>query len=91
MKTSFKFGRDTSYMADKNVEFNRAVVKEAEKRSNSLLKNRGYIYLNQIYELLGVKWDVEWENLCTLYNPDKPTEFGIAHEHEDGSLDIDIL
>lgn len=30
--------------------------------ANVLLKNRGYVYLNQIYEMLGVEWDVSQEN-----------------------------
>ena len=29
-----------------------------------LIKNRGYIYLNQIYEILGIKWEPKYENRC---------------------------
>lgn len=29
-----------------------------------LVKYRGYIYLNQIYEILGVKWEPRYENHC---------------------------
>ena len=28
-----------------------------------IVKHRGYVYLNQIHELLGVKWDTRCENL----------------------------
>lgn len=29
-----------------------------------LIKNRGYIYLNRIYEILGIKWESKYENRC---------------------------
>ena len=29
-----------------------------------LVKHRGYVYLNQIYEILGAKWDTRIDNLC---------------------------
>lgn len=29
-----------------------------------LIKNRGYMYLNQIYEILGIKWEPKYENRC---------------------------
>ena len=29
-----------------------------------LVKHRGYVYMNQIYEMLGAKWDTRINNLC---------------------------
>ena len=34
-----------------------------------LIKQRGYVYLNQIYEILGVVWDTRCDNHC-IENPD---------------------
>lgn len=31
---------------------------------------RGYIYLNTIYEALGVQWNPEWENRCWVKGRD---------------------
>lgn len=31
---------------------------------NDLLMHRGYLYLNDVYEALGVQWDPDDENVC---------------------------
>lgn len=33
---------------------------------SEILKNRAYLYLSSIYEILGVKWNPEWKNICYL-------------------------
>lgn len=40
------------------------VLRTQEEYINDLIRTRGYIYLNQIYEMLGVEWDPECENIC---------------------------
>ena len=35
---------------------------------NDIIRHRGYMYLNQICECLGVEWNPEDENPCTRYD-----------------------
>ena len=65
--------------------YDRMFLKTVEQRINDAIKVRGYIYLNQIYELLGCEWNPDDRNACirtkvegkppyvlisTLYEPD---------------------
>jgi hypothetical protein len=33
---------------------------------SEILRFRGYLYLNTIYECIGAKWNPEWKNICLL-------------------------
>lgn len=35
-----------------------------ERYINDMIRSRGYIYLNQIYEALDIEWNPEYENPC---------------------------
>ena len=59
-----------SYFYDEGDEvYNKMFLKAEENLLNDLLNTRGYLYLNQIYEELGIKWDPSKENI--LYLPPK--------------------
>lgn len=91
MKTSFTFNSRTSPYATVNVEENRMFISHMENHINDLIKYRGYVYLNQIYEMFGVEWNTEWENLClTRGDITHRIVFAVARSNEDG-FDIDIL
>lgn len=47
-----------------NREVNIMFLRTTEKYVNEIVMRRGYIYLNQIFEQLGVKWDPDDENPC---------------------------
>lgn len=47
-----------------NRELNRTFALMTVVALNDRLKYRGYLYLNQIYENFGVKWDPKKENTC---------------------------
>lgn len=47
------------------------------------LRYRGYIYLNQIYEHLGLHWDISNDNPCILFDPYKELVF--SNESLEGS------
>ena len=47
---------------------------------NVTLEHCGYIYLNRIYEILGVKWNTRLKNICYLYEFG-PLQFKIEHGH----------
>lgn len=39
-----------------------------EIRYNDLLKARGYIYLNEVYQYFGVAWNADYDNECFRLN-----------------------
>lgn len=90
MRTQFTFNSSTSAYATTNSKENLLYIRYQEKHINDLFKTREYIYLNTIYELLGVKWDPELENLCIIYKPDAEIKLAICKANDDG-FDIDIL
>ena len=47
-----------------NGEYNRFYLNTQCQHFQELFMNRGYLYLNYIYESLGVKWNPDWENTC---------------------------
>ena len=50
----------------KNEECNRMFIKHLDNYLNIVLENRGYVYLNQIYESFGVGWDPKKKNPCFM-------------------------
>ena len=53
----------------KNREVSRMFLARQSNYLAELLLSRGYVYLNQVYECLGAKWDPTWENLCWYGRP----------------------
>ena len=47
-----------------NNEQDRMFLCIMEQYINDILKHRGYIYLNQIYEHLGIEWNPDDRNTC---------------------------
>lgn len=58
-----EFGKE-SVLWSTERSYNIAFLKAMEVHTNDLIQYRGYIYLNQIYELLGIRWDPKYENPC---------------------------
>lgn len=54
----------TSSAWTRDREFNDMFLLRIERFINDIIYDRGYIYLNQIYEMLGLKWNPEDENPC---------------------------
>ena len=52
-----------------------------------LVRNRGYIYLNQIYEILGAKWEPRYDNQC-IENADFTIVVGLDCIHSRWVVDI---
>lgn len=55
---------ETSMGWTKNDATNRHWLQLQIDYLQELLKYRGYLYLNQIYETLGIEWDPEKVNIC---------------------------
>ena len=52
----------------KDKSFNIRFLLTQERYLHDLLKARGYLYFNQIYEALGAIWNPEYDNKCLRYN-----------------------
>ena len=62
-KYTVVYDRTATYWM-KDDQYNHMFIKEQEGYFTSLLNNRGYIYLNQICEYLGVGWKPRSDNPC---------------------------
>lgn len=47
-----------------NRECNIMFLKTSERHINEIAMRQGYVYLNQIFEQLGVQWNPDDENPC---------------------------
>ena len=74
---SLTFNRDTSINATEDREWNTLFLKSNIVYMQDLLKIRGYIYFNQICEILGIAWDPKQNNYCFLQDDDNTVEFSI--------------
>ena len=71
MKGWCNFMRNIEFLWDKNSitydenneEYNRLFIYHVFECFNDLIEVRGYLYLNAIYEMFGVAWDTDRENL----------------------------
>ena len=59
----FCFDQSSSNWTD-NYERNRHFLWAEFDFFREIIRQRGYLYLNQIYEYLGVKWNPDEENVC---------------------------
>lgn len=78
MKHKIKFNERTSVEFEKgNKQFNRLFLITQMRYLNDLLKARGYVYMNNIYENLGLAWNPFWENSCIIIDDCKCIKFDI--------------
>ena len=84
------FNSKTIPYAMTDSQYNQVFIRQQENYFNDVLKIRGYIYPNTIYERLGIKWNPEWNNPCLRYNPCMKLKLAIRSVNEDG-FDIDIV
>lgn len=49
---------------DRNQGVSFWFLRNTETYINDLIRHRGYVYLNQIYEMLGIGWNPDEENPC---------------------------
>lgn len=72
--------------------FNTMFLRTQERYLHDLLKVRGYLYFNQIYEALGAIWNPEYVNKCLRYNKKYFYQFQFeVFPKKNGSLRIIIL
>lgn len=76
----------------KDGKYNALLLRLLEEHLNDTVRHRGYIYLNQICELLGDEWNPDDENPCIKHDGvDRIAfiQFGVFHE-SDNSLLVQI-
>ena len=81
MKAAIVFDNKNILWQESN-ENNIMQIRTAMMHINELFKQRGYIYLNQIYEAFFVYWDTQRCNHCILY-ADNEIRFEINNIFED--------
>ena len=83
------FNQNTSMYTFKSKETDRLYIRIQEDYVNDLLRVRGYIYANQIYEALGVEWNPERENLCLRYDGGNKINFHVQSVEDGFEITID--
>lgn len=92
MQITIRFDKNSSLWEDKNFEFNRLFVKAQVLYITDYYRAHGYIYLNKIHELFGIKWNPHDENICWVFERDGELEISIIYNEKLGErIYIDIL
>lgn len=88
MVKSIKFD-EQNYLWMNDYMFNKALIDSRITYIYEVLRNRGYIYLNTIYETFGAGWNPYDHNDCLMTGPD---EVVISYKHtSDADFEINIL
>ena len=77
-----KFFDEASPYWQKDPEYNFMFLKSQQQYANDLLKARGRLFLNEVYEMLGIDKTKAGQIVGWVYNPDNPigdnfVDFGI--------------
>lgn len=78
---------------EKNSEYNLMFLRAEQNYANDRLKARGYLYLNEVYERLGIPCTKAGQIVGWVYNPDKPNgdnyvDFGIYDIAREGAREF---
>lgn len=77
-----RFFDESCHGWSKDPEANLLFLKLQQEYANSLLRSRGYMFLNEVYEMLGIPKSKEGQLVGWVYNEENPTgdnyiDFGI--------------
>lgn len=86
---TIKFDKNNIHWED-DEEYNHMYLMMAECHMNDFIRHRGYIYLNQICEELGVRWNPDDENPC-VRNDGSFVRLWLSSKSDDNSILIHIL
>lgn len=92
LRKTVVFDKTASYWSPYR-EYNYAFLRGKESYINDIIRHRGYIYLNQIYEMLGVGWNPEEENYC-IKNDNFKRKVFVSFDVcflSDGSVHVNIM
>ena len=94
-----RFFDDTCKGYEKDTQYNLLMLRGQQQYANDLLHARGYVFLNDVYDMLGIDRTKEGQIVGWVYNKnnevgDNFVDFGILEtnrETEDGSYEPAIL
>lgn len=77
-----RFFDESSPYWEKNAEYNLTFLKAQQRYANDMLKSRGYLYLNEVYDMLGLEWSEAGQIIGWIYDDENPVgdnyvDFGI--------------
>lgn len=80
------FGPGNDEWDSEHSEFNLSFLKARERYANDLLKSRGHLFLNEIYDMLGFERTRAGQIVGWVYDPSNPdtdsyVDFGIYTDH----------
>ena len=67
-----RFFDDSSSLWTKDPEFNISVLRQQERYANAKLKTQGYLFLNDVYDMLGLSRSQAGQVVGWIYNEQKP-------------------
>lgn len=78
---------------DKDAEYNLIFLKQTQNTANEILKNRGYLYLNEVYEMLGIPKTKAGHVVGWIYDEKNPVgdnfvDFGIYDLYNEKARDF---
>lgn len=73
---------------EKNAEYNNMFLRQTESWANRKLQENGYLFLNEVYDMLGFQKSQQGQILGWIYDPEDPTcenhvSFGIDDIHNE--------
>lgn len=77
---------------EKNAEYNLVFLRQAEQAANRKLRNRGHLFLNEVYDLIGIKRTEAGQSVGWVYDADRypsgHVSFGIYDLYDDKKRDF---
>lgn len=67
-----RFFDDTCLCWERNAEYNLTFLKMRQAEANDKLKLRGHLFLNEVYDMLGIQRSKAGNIVGWMYNPDDP-------------------
>ena len=77
----------------KNAEYNLMFLKQQQAYANTLLKNNGYLFLNEVYDMLGIPRSKAGQVVGWIYDEKNPigdnfVDFGIYDLYNEKARDF---
>lgn len=64
----------------KNPGYNLMFIKEQQRYANDMLKVKGHLFLNEVYEMLGMPQTASGQVVGWIYDENDPVDFGLMNE-----------
>lgn len=84
-----RFFDESSRYWEKNGEYNLMFLRAQQQRANDMLRSRGFLFLNEVYRMLGIKETIAGQSVGWVYDRSESTigdnyvDFGIMEIDKD--------